>query len=223
MPARSWQIALVIIAVAHLIGQWLGDRGLADGTQVLLVPAVAGTVWSAAALPRRAPATSAYGAALGFSWLGDWLPRFAGDQHFVVLVACFLLAQICFILTFSLSSRRAPSWWAVTGYAAVFAALFLACRAGAGDLLPLVALYGLLLVTTGACATTVSPLVAGGAALFVLSDSLIALGHFLPGFDLPHHQVAVMATYIAAQVLIAYGLLRHRSRPPRGGTEASAG
>src|SRR5699024_12483778 len=108
MPARSWQIALAIIAVAHLIGQWLGDRNLADSTQVLLVPAVASTVWSAAALPRRAPATSAYGAALGFSWLGDWLPRFAGDQHFVVLVACFLLEQICFILIYSLYDRRGP-------------------------------------------------------------------------------------------------------------------
>ena len=210
MPARSWQIALGVVVVAHLIGQWLDAPTLIAGTQVLIVPTVAGTVWSAATLPRLSAPTYTYAGALGFSWLGDWLPDFAGDHHFVVLVSCFLVAQFCFIATYILFARRAPSWWAVFSYAAVFAALILACARGAGDLLPLVAIYGLALVTAAACSTAVSPLAALGAALFVVSDSMIALETFVAGYTPEHQGMAVMSTYIAAQVLIAYGLLQHR-------------
>lgn len=212
MPARSWQVALGLVVLAHLIGQWFDEPTLAAGTQVLLVPAVAGTVWSAGALPRRSTGTGLYAAALGFSWLGDWLPPFAAHAPFAILVACFLAAQLFFTGSYVLLSRRAPSWWVVVGYIAVFAGLFLACAPEAGSLLPLVALYGLVLVTAAACSTTVSPLVAIGAGLFVLSDALIALERFVAGFEMPHQDVAVMSTYIAAQVLIAYGMLQHRAR-----------
>lgn len=210
MPARSWQVALGIVVLAHLTGQWLGAQTLISGSKVLIVPALAGMVWSAAVLPRRAATTYTYAAALGFSWLGDWLPSVTADRDFAVMVVCFLIAQVCFITTYALMSRRAPSWWAVVTYAAVFAALFLACARGAGDLLPLVAVYGLVLVTAAACSTTVAALAAVGAALFVLSDSLIALEAFVAGYALPYQDLAVMSTYIAAQILIAFGVLRHR-------------
>ena len=50
--------------------------------------------------------------------------------------------------------------------------------------------------------------VALGGALFVVSDTVLAIMRFLPGADIPAHDLIVMATYIGAQGLIAWGLLR---------------
>jgi len=52
------------------------------------------------------------------------------------------------------------------------------------------------------------PLVAVGGALFVLSDSVLGLGRFLPGYDFALHDLLVMSSYLAAQGLIAAGVLR---------------
>lgn len=214
MGARSWQVALGLVALTHLVAQLLGAQTLADGSQVLLVPALAGLVWSAGLLPARAWSTRAYGAALLLSWLGDALPRLLdGEAAFIAMVTFFLLAQVGLILTYALLTRTWPTVLVMAIYAVVFGALYLLCATGAGSLLPLVTGYGLLLVAAGALSSTVSLVTAIGGALFVLSDALIALHRFLPGYALPQHDFLVMLTYIGAQVLIAYGLLSRARRP----------
>ena len=85
------------------------------------------------------------------------------------------------------------------------------CAPGAGALLVPVVGYGLLLATMAVLATGVSPMVASGAVLFVVSDALIALGAFT---GLSVSGFAIMSTYIAAQVLIAVGV-RLREAPLR--------
>jgi uncharacterized membrane protein YhhN len=52
-------------------------------------------------------------------------------------------------------------------------------------------------------------MVFGGATLFMISDSLIAINRFLE--PLPRVGIWVMITYIAAQYLILTGLLKHRN------------
>lgn len=52
-------------------------------------------------------------------------------------------------------------------------------------------------------------LVFGGAILFMISDSLIAINKFLE--PLPMAGVWIMVTYIAAQYLIVTGLLKHKN------------
>lgn len=210
MGARSWQVALGLVATAHLLAQLLGASTLADATQVLLVPALAGLVWSSGLLPTRAWSTRAYALALLLSWLGDALPRLVdGDASFLVMVTCFLLAQVGFIVTYVLLNRSWPAVGVMAAYVVVFGALYLLVAPGAGSLLPLVATYGLLLVTAGALSSTVGLITGIGGAVFVVSDALIALHRFIPGYSLPLHDVVVMLTYIGAHVLIAYGLLRH--------------
>ncbi len=49
-----------------------------------------------------------------------------------------------------------------------------------------------------------------GALLFMLSDSLIAINKFLQGFDLAG--LLIMATYMAAQLLIIRGLVLHSTK-----------
>ena len=51
-----------------------------------------------------------------------------------------------------------------------------------------------------------SLLVAAGASLFMLSDSLLAINRFVQ--PLPWAAVGVLATYYAAQALILHGFLR---------------
>ena len=144
--------------------------------------------------------------ALGLSWLGDAAPDlFAGDAAFLVMVGFFLCAQVVYIAAFApyraagiVHTRR----WALAIPVVAVLALIAVCAAGAGALLAPVVVYGLLLATMAVLATGVSPVVATGAVLFVVSDALIALGAFT---ELSVSGFAVMSTYIAAQVLIAVG------------------
>jgi hypothetical protein len=55
-----------------------------------------------------------------------------------------------------------------------------------------------------------------GGALFVTSDSVLALGRFLPGYDFAPHDLVVMSTYLAAQGLIAVGVVRSVWSTPPG-------
>ncbi|UFU01619.1 lysoplasmalogenase [Ruania suaedae] len=206
---RAWDVAFVLVAAVHLLAQAVGAEVLADGSQVLLVPALAGAVWSRAGLPHHSPALRGYACALLFSWIGDAAPRvLAGDAGFVAMVSAFLVAQACFLVTFSVLRRARLSWWVVLGYLAGFVALFAASVTGAADLLPLVALYGVVLVAAATFATTVNLVVGLGGVLFFVSDTLIALEVFSSWYEAPAHDLLVMTTYIAAQVLFAAGLLR---------------
>ncbi len=225
MGERSWRVALGLVAGAHLVAQLFGAGTVAAGTQVLLVPALAGWVWSVGLLPARAASTRVYAGALLLSWLGDALPRLLdGDASFVVMVACFLLAQACFVAAYLLLVRRWPSLPVMVAYVVVFGVLYVLCAPGAGGLLVLVAGYGLLLVAAGALSSTVSRITGIGGALFVLSDAMIALHRFAPFYQPPQHDFLVMVTYIAAQVLIAYGLLTHwRARTPGAATPPGPG
>lgn len=209
MGARSWQVTLGLVAITHLVAQLFGATMLAEGTQVLLIPALAGVVWSAGLLPARAWSTRVYAVALLLSWLGDSLPRLLdGETSFIVMVALFLLAQVCFSATYVLLTRSWPAVLVMAAYVLAFGTLYLLCAPGAGGLLPLVAAYGLLLVTAGALSSTVSLITGIGGAVFVVSDALIALNRFVGGYAVPQHDFLVMLTYIGAQLLIAYGLLR---------------
>lgn len=80
---------------------------------------------------------------------------------------------------------------------------FLWGRTG-GDRWP-VALYSAVLTAMAVAALdTDDPRAAAGGALFLVSDSLLALERFA-GVELPAHEGLVMTTYTAAQALLAAG------------------
>ena len=76
-----------------------------------------------------------------------------------------------------------------------------------GGLLVPVAVYGAVLGTMAALAGGRGGVIAVGGALFVVSDSVLALGRFLPGYEFALHDLVVMSTYLAAQGLIAWGVV----------------
>jgi uncharacterized membrane protein YhhN len=211
----------VAAAVVHLATQFLDSSGLlADVSKALLMPSLALALMTAAPAPRgRLVARTLV--ALGFSFLGDVVPGFlTGDPSFLVMVGFFLLAQLTYIATFWPMRRegvagRRPR--VLLGYAAVFVALVAACRAGAGSLFVPVFVYGAALTTMAVLATGVSRLAGVGGAVFMLSDSLIALGQFTD-LDLPLHGFWVMLTYVVGQALIAAGVAARSADMARTGT-----
>lgn len=198
------------MALVHLVGQLAGSEVVADVTQVLVMPLLAGVLWCETSRPRSRLVTLVV-AALGLSWLGDSAPNLtSGDAAFLVMIGFFLLAQVAYIAAFLpfrarsvLHVHRAR----LLAYLAAVGALVLACAPGAGGLLVPVLVYGACLGTMAVLSTGVNRLTAAGGALFLVSDGLIALDAFVDGFGLPAQGFVVMATYLTAQSLIVTGVL----------------
>ncbi|WP_159605991.1 lysoplasmalogenase [Agromyces humi] len=138
----------------------------------------------------------------------------------------FLLAHVAYIALFlrtPAGTPRLPAWTAC--YAVWYLAFLALLGPHLGALLAPVAAYGLVLGAMAALAGRLGGLIATGGALFVVSDSVLALGRFLPGYDFGPHDVVVMSTYLAAQGFIALGVVRadlsapadppHSHRPSR--------
>ena len=232
IPRRPFSRVLLVLfgllALVHLGIQLYGPESWSRPTQVLLVPALALVLLSASGRPRGRLPGRLLGLALialVFSWLGDTAPALAtGDTAFLLMVGFFLVAQVVYVVAFwpyraesALYRRR----WLMAPYVGFVAVLVWLCAPHTGGLLVPVLLYGLILGLMAVLATGLNPWVAAGGALFLVSDALIALRAFAPGFDLPQNGFWVMSTYIAAQTLIVLGLLaRDRIRAENVGAAA---
>ena len=208
--AQAVFIAYGVVALVHLGANVAGAEGLSGPTQMALMPLLA----LALALAAPRPYTWLVGCtfvALGFSWLGDTLPRFlSGDPAFLGMVGMFLLAQIAYSTGFwpwraESGLRRPPILFVYALYTVSLVAL---CWTGAGVLAPAIVVYGLALVTMAVLAVGVNPMVAVGAAIFVISDGLIAVKAFVPTVSIPQVGPLIMLTYSVAQLLIVLGVLQ---------------
>ncbi len=203
--------SLVVVTLVHLVTQVAQPGGaVADLSQVLLMPALGWVLLERTHRPRVRLVRLTL-LALGFSWLGDTLPRLASDDlSFLVMVGCFLLAQFAYIAALlprwrdSVLSRRPII---VLPYAAVLVALVALCHAGAGSLLVPVVIYGSALTTMAILATGLGWIGGVGGAVFLVSDALIAL-HAFADLTLPAHGLWVMLTYVAGQALLVAAVLR---------------
>ena len=123
----------------------------------------------------------------------------------------FLGMQICYIVGFlRLGAAWAPTArWAALGYGLVWITVNLALGPALGDLRLPVLVYSAALCTMAALGAGVNARIGVGAALFLISDTLIACGE--ADLDLVGRSALVMPTYLAAQYLIATGWLRRVS------------
>ncbi|WP_370617624.1 lysoplasmalogenase [Mumia sp. Pv 4-285] len=182
------------------------DAGLAASlTKALLMPALA--LW---VVRQRGPRLLV--AALLLSWVGD--VALEVDGLFVVGMAGFGAAHVCFVTWFvrhgALAGLR-RRWWAVVAGVVAWAATIAALWGPLGDEAPElqipILVYSLLLTATAVTAFGVSLTAGVGGALFLLSDTLIAMD--VAGVDRPEPgDVWVMVTYLAAQLLLALGIVR---------------
>lgn len=213
---RRWWglIPYVIVGVVHLGALATGAHWLSAPTKVLLMPAL--ILALLVSVPSRRTSIPVIATiALLFSWAGDALLSSPGGVGFIIGLGCFTLAHATYIVLFlgplkQRAIRRIavlylPWWIALVSVLAPFA----------GGLLVPLATYGLVLGVAAATALGSSRLVAVGALLFLLSDSLLALKLFYPGFRIWQQDALIMLGYLTGQGLIIVGtvLIARRARP----------
>ena len=154
--------------------------------------------------------------ALIASSAGDALLLGSSDAAFVAGTLCFALAHVGYIAAFAVPPgrglvRRRP-WW-IAPYALAWLAATLVLAPHLGVLAAVVVPYGALATAMALAALNLfgrvpplaAGLAAGGALLFVSSDTNLALGRFVPALAPPHVDLLVMATYLLAQAGIVAG------------------
>ncbi len=160
--------------------------------------------------------------ALLFSWIGDCVLLFAdkGELYFIIGLAAFLIAHIVFIILFSKQksvnkSFRKPVFWVGFVCATIYLASMLSLLLPSlGDLALPVTIYALTITIMLKTALkgmidwsgNSKKLVFLGAVFFVVSDSIMAINKFHT--PLPLASFWIMVTYLIAQFLIAYGVLK---------------
>ena len=169
---------------------------------------------------RSAPA-SAYrhwiAVGLGFSLLGDVLLEWPADL-FVFGLGAFLLAHLAYLAAYLSETRRLAPVALLAAILVAGSMFALLAGAGLGALLAPVLLYSLAIscmlwralarVASTATATRSAWLAAGGAVLFVLSDSLIGINRFVAPFDGARY--AIILSYWLGQLGIAASVLAQR-------------
>ena len=187
-----------VAAAAHLASLAAGITWLEWASKAVLIPALA--VWVLAA---RGPRLIV--AALGLSAAGDITLQF--DSLFIVGMGFFAAAHVCYVTYFVRAGALRRRWPITVLYVATWAALIVLLWPGLGALRIPVALYALLLTGTAATSAGFGLRTGLGGLLFFVSDGLISLRLA----DLPQPPLAdlwIMSTYIAAQYLLASGVLR---------------
>lgn len=155
-------------------------------------------------------------AAFFFSFLGDLSGSFKAQSHslipFLGQMLSFAIGHVFFILYF-LKMRSVRSRWTVTGAAAfaVLASAFVVIVPHVGAI-PLAAGVGLYAVIISAMMLsaflTGDKMLSTGAALFVLSDYVLALNMFVT--DLPYQKYLIMVPYFAAQFVFFLATRRQK-------------
>jgi uncharacterized membrane protein YhhN len=144
--------------------------------------------------------------ALALSWAGDMALLGTGDAAFRAGLISFLASHVAWIDAL----RRRPGGGRLTAHPALAAAPLVAAvavnaclwRRTGDDRIPVLVYSAALLAMSLTALDRGSPAAAAGGALFLVSDSLLALQKF-GAVQLPAGDGLVMATYAAAQALLA--------------------
>jgi len=222
---------LVLFAVLGLVDLGLivsGHDALRWYTKPFLMPVLAvGVVVAARWRLDRTQAALVVG--LIASATGDTALLRSGEGAFVLGTLWFAMAHVCYIAAFANAGRgrglvrRRP--WLVLPYALVWLGGAVLLGPHLGALRIVVVAYSALLTVMAVCALDLfdrlvrrdAALVAAGAIVFVLSDSLLALARFDRALAPPQAPLLVMLTYLVAQALIVSGLAGRREPAPPAG------
>nr|WP_237536894.1 lysoplasmalogenase [Streptomyces sp. SID5785] len=152
--------------------------------------------------------------ALLFGWGGDVLLLFDHDLAFLAGMASFAAGHVCYLVLFRRQgTTRAYGGLLAAGYGLALVGLVTALWSDlpAGLRGP-VAGYSVLLTAMAFASSRLGRTAGAGGALFLLSDALIAMG-VAEWPALPRPDFWVMLTYVAAQYLLARGVLDERAAP----------
>jgi uncharacterized membrane protein YhhN len=202
--ARAWLIAYVVASVVDLVAELAHWPLVALIALALCMPALLGFLLVARTTRDRL--TRLVGIALVFSWCGDVF-----GASVLIKIAFFLVAQLCYAGAFwpyrsrSVLRRRPPL---AVLYGLVVLIIIVVVAPPAGVLAPAVIIYAATIGTMAVLATGLDRLTAIGAAVFIVSDTIIALTTFVVPGRIPADQFLIMTTYLTAQLLIVLGVIR---------------
>jgi uncharacterized membrane protein YhhN len=159
-------------------------------------------------------------AALLLAAAGDYLLAFDDPSCFQFGLSSFLLAQMALVVLFFTHYEGLPAllfsqpWRAALALAALAHSVYLARRLWQElprDMGAQIVAYACVITLMALAALTYAPvIVVAGAALFYLSDTLIAYERFILDVKINEHPViapAIWVTYYAAQVAITLGVI----------------
>jgi uncharacterized membrane protein YhhN len=198
-----------LVTIVHLTSKITLSQGWDVATKPLLMPTLAiAFVLLGRHLGRMTQVLMLAGILL--SWVGD-----VTLSNLTVGLSFFLLAHLFYIAVFLTAFDRRMSRW---GLLAVpwFVALLWGLENDLGGYFVPVVLYGLVLGFMAVAATRGTLLTVLGGVLFVASDSLLAFRMFTEALQDPVSDLIIMLLYLAAQALLALGVLQSgRRRAPR--------
>ena len=155
-------------------------------------------------------------AAMAFCWIGDVALTLSGDTAFLIGLVSFLSGHLMFLSAFRRMLRsgapRSSNRVKGTAMALLFgllAPIISHLMKGAGDLAPAVGVYAAVIGTMAYFSWVLGqgPGVSAlrmGAAFFLVSDLILALGKF-GDEPIAHGHFWVMSTYILAQTFLTLG------------------
>ena len=159
-------------------------------------------------------------AALFFSWAGDGLLLFEEKDKlfFLAGLSAFLLAHVFYIIFFHTVRVREnikANGWLLLIVVLYYALLMWVLSPWLGDMKIPVRIYGIVISFMFMLAMHLLELknkiagryMMGGALLFIVSDSLLAINKFYQEFE--GAGIAIMLTYGVAQFLITVGAIRY--------------
>lgn len=180
-------------------------------------------IWLATSLTaqQRSKAGSAFRfwlLGLAFSTLGDVFLMFEGGQYFLMGLGAFLCTHLCYIIALNRWRNGTPGLiqrepeWALPFIGYIIGFLWFLWNGIPAEMKVPVTVYAivinLMMMSAFQLKSQLRPSsfynLFGGAILFTLSDSLIALNKF--GAPFPYAHFAVMVTYIVGQALLANGV-----------------
>ncbi|MDT0491711.1 lysoplasmalogenase [Streptomyces griseus] len=203
--ARPLLLAFLLAAAVDLAGLLAGLDTVHLVAKPLLMPLLAGY-----AAVRGGPRLLVV--ALLFGWGGDVFLLADNDLAFLLGMGSFALGHVCYLTLFGRDrdrdgDRARASLVTAIAYVLVLAVfLVLIWSDLPAELRVPVAGYSVLLTAMAWRAGVLGRYAAAGGALFLLSDALIATG-IAEWPRLPAPDFWVMLTYIAAQLLLALGVL----------------
>lgn len=213
--ARALLAAYAVLALANIVLSTTDAWAATTATKATLMPLLFGVLMTATTAPRGRTVRWT-GVALGASWLGDLALQLDGETWFMAGLGAFLVAQLCYLRAFWPWARTGPVRRRpvlVVPYLAWWVLILVVLGPDLDEMLVPVVVYGLILVAMAAAATGLGRVAATGAALFVLSDSLIAATSLSDRFAFDASGAAVMTTYTLGQALIVLGVIATARRP----------
>jgi uncharacterized membrane protein YhhN len=157
-------------------------------------------------------------AGLVLSTVGDIALDLDRNRFFIIGLGAFLLAHLLYISAmmhnFGLSRSKIPGIVAVAAFGITLG--FFLRDIPADKFIPVMCYLGAItiMVMTSICVSPTSVLLILGAAIFMLSDTVIAINKFL--HPIPHSTVFNIGLYFVAQLTLVKGFIKLHSRPHPG-------